>query len=258
MQVLLSTMNLKEESQINNFIKRMRITTDYLIINQVKKKEDVNIKNKKVITVEGKGLSRSRNLALENAKDEIILLADDDVVYEKNYNKIIVDAYKKYKKADIICFFVESKNNERKIKKIKNGKIGIFKIMRIVSFQISMRKNSINDIRFDENFGAGTVYNRGEETIFLKECLDKGKKIIFVDKKIAEAKQSTSTWFNGFTKEYFYIQGKIFKRLYPKMYKLIALQFAIRKYKLYRNYIKFIEAFKLMTRNEKRGKQREI
>ena len=153
MQVLLSIMNIKNDDELNNLINKMKLTSNYLIINQVKNKEEIKISNSKVITVQDKGVSKSRNLALEEAEEEIVLLADDDVIYENNYEKIIKDAYKKYKKADIICFYVESKNKNRKIKKQITGKMGLFKIMKIVSPQISMKKSSVEKIKFDENFG---------------------------------------------------------------------------------------------------------
>lgn len=246
MQVLLSTMNIKSDNELNNLLNKMNITTNYLVINQVASKKETNIKNMNAITVENKGLSKSRNLALKNSKDDILILADDDVIYEKEYNQIIEDAYKKYSKADIICFFVESKNKSRKIKRIRTGKIGFLRIMQISSFQISMRKSSIKNIRFDENFGAGSIYDRGEETIFLRDCLKKGLEIRFVNKKIASVEQRQSTWFKGFTEDYLYKQGKVFKRIYPRFYLIIDIQFAIRKHKLYKNNVSFFKALKLM------------
>ena len=177
-----------------------------------------------------------------------LLFSDDDLVYEKDYKDIIEESYKKYKKADIICFHVESKN--RKIKKLKTGKIGLFRIMKISSFQISIKKDSIKNIRFDENFGAGKIYDRGEETIFLRDCLKAGLKIIFVNKKIGSVEQKESTWFKGFTKDYLYKKGKVLKRIYPKIYSFIILQFAIRKYCLYKNNVGFCEAIKVMMQIE--------
>ena len=86
------------------------------------------IKNKKVITVNEFGLSKSRNLAIKNSTEKYIILSDDDVKYIDNYEKIILDTYKKYPKADCICFWVESENKNRIVQRIKSGKIGILKI----------------------------------------------------------------------------------------------------------------------------------
>lgn len=244
LQILVSTMNKENDKQIKDLLLEMKIKSDYLIINQTDK--NVNINNSKVLTVNDKGLSKSRNLGLENATSDIILFADDDLSYTENYETIIKEAYKKYQDTDCICFWVESKNKFRPIKRMKNGKIGIFKIMKICSFQITVKRKAIENIKFDENYGAGTYLDRGEETIFLKQLLEKGYKIRFENQKIAEVKQENSTWFDKMDKEYFLKQGKIFKKIYPKIYPIIDIQFLIRKHKLYKKNIKLIEALKTM------------
>ncbi len=71
------------------------------------------------------------------------------------------------------------------MKRIVGKNVGKLKIMRISSFQITMKKDKIKEIKFDENFGSGAKYDRGEEAIFLKDCLEKGLKIIYINKKIA-------------------------------------------------------------------------
>ena len=245
-EVLLSTMSLHKDKEVDSLIKTMNINTKYLIINQNENKTE--IKNKNVISINEKGLSKSRNLAIKKSKADIVILADDDVIYENDYEETIKKAYKENPKADIICFYVESKNKKRKVKRIVGKNVGKLKIMRISSFQITMKKDKIKEIKFDENFGSGAKYDRGEEAIFLKDCLEKGLKIIYINKKIAQVEQSKSTWFKGFTKEYFLAQGKVFKRLYPKHYKFICYQFAIRKYFLYYKNVKLKEAIKLMIK----------
>lgn len=251
LQIALSIQNLNNDIEVENQIKKMNIKSKYLIINQTNK-EKVDINNPNVVTKFEKGLSKSRNTAIDKSTGDIILLADDDVIYNENYEKIIYEAYKKYEDADIICFFVESRNPKRKIKRLSTGKIGFIKSMKIVSFEISFRKKSIinNKLKFDERFGAGTELNRGEEQIFLYSALKKGMKIIFVNKKIAEVEQSESSWFSKYDEKFFSIQGKIFKELASKFYLLLIVQYAIRKYFLYRKDISFFKALKCMLKNK--------
>lgn len=250
LQIALSIQNLSNDREVENQIKKMNIKSNYLIINQIDNKK-VDINNPKVITKFEKGLTKSRNMAIDKSIGDIILLADDDVIYNDDYEKIIYEAYEKYKDADIICFFVESKNPKRKIKRLPTGKIGFIKAMKIVSFEMSFRKKSIinNKLKFDERFGAGTKLNRGEEQIFLYSALKKGMKIIFVNKKIAEVEQSDSSWFSKYDEKFFTIQGKIFKELTSKFYLFLIVQYAIRKYFLYRKDISFFRALKCMLKN---------
>ena len=241
-QVAISTQNLQTEKNVQKLINKMKLTSNYLIINQCSNNASIN--NKNVISKKEKGLSKSRNEVIKNANKDIVLLADDDVSYNSNYTDIIVEAYNKYEKADIICFFIESKNSQRKIKRMCTGRIGYIRAMKIASFEISFKKNSIiaNNIKFDEQYGAGAKFNRGEEQIFLYEALKKGLRIIFVNKKIGEVSQTKSTWFTEYNEKFYQIQGQVFKRMTPKFYKILIIQYALRKYPLYNNFISFRHA----------------
>ena len=68
------------------------------------KLESFNPDNINLINVNEIGLSKSRNLAIENAKADICLLADDDIVYENNFESIILNAFNLNPCADIITF----------------------------------------------------------------------------------------------------------------------------------------------------------
>ena len=251
-EILISTMNLRKENEAQELIEKMKITSDFIVINQTK---EINIKNFNIINSNQVGLSKSRNLAIETSRNKIILFVDNDVIYNENYKDIIVDAYNKYENADIICFYVESQNLKRKTKRMKTGKIGLIRSMRITSFEISCKLDKIRDIRFNENYVAGTKLNRGEEQIFLRDARKKKLKAIFVNKKIGEVEQKESTWYTDWNKEYFEIQGKLYKELSPKYYKLLILQYAIRKYNQYKQNIKLNDAIKFMSTNEEKNLQ---
>ena len=61
----------------------------------------------------------------------------------------------------------------------------------------------------------------------------------------AMSAQRSSSWFNGFTKEYFYNHGMVYRRM-SKLAFFYALYFAIRKYKLYKKDCSFIKAIRYM------------
>lgn len=258
LEVLVSTMNIENEKEHLVLIKKMNIKTKSLTINQIsdaKMSENPvtsNVRNR-MISKNEIGLGKSRNLAIKESKEDICILADDDLIYEQDYDKIVKEEYKKNKNIDIICFLVESNNNKRKVKKMRTSKIGKLRAMRICSCQITFKKNRIveNNIKFDEKFGAGTYYDRGEETIFLWECIDKGLKIKFVNKKIAHVNQEESTWFKGYDKTFFEKQGAVFYRMSPKLFKLLIFQFAIRKYRLYKENISIKNAICSMLQGAK-------
>lgn len=246
-QVLISTQNLLNDFQVDTLIKNMNIKSNYLIVNQTNA-DGIRIKNSKVITKREKGLSKSRNLAISKAEENIVILADDDVIYMEDYEKVILETYKKYKDADIICFYVESKNEKRKTKKMLTGKIGYIRANKIASFEITFRKKSIidNKLCFNERFGAGSELNRGEEQLFLYDAIRKKLKIMFINKKIASVKQNNSSWFDKMDEDFFIIQGRVFKEMSKKFYFILCVQYAIRKYFFYRKDITFFKALKCM------------
>lgn len=230
LEVLISTMNINSNRENQKLIKKMNIEGKSLTISQTNKKGKEGVKNR-VIYDNTRGLSKSRNLGINNADSDIILLADDDVIYVPNYNEIIKKEYEKNPDADMIAFYVKSKNPERKVRKLRSGKIGWIRIFRVSSFQLTFKLDSIknNELKFDENMGAGTENYCGEETIFLSECLRKKMKLLYVDEKIGEVEQKNSTWYQQWGREYLAVEKKCFQRIAPKWWWLLWIQFLIRK-----------------------------
>ena len=263
-EVLLSVMNIQDEKQFNKILKSNNIKGQVLAVNQVEGNERIfNIEQsrKRLYSYNEKGASKSRNRLLENANGDICIFADDDMVYSKEYENIIKLEYEKNKKADGIIFYVENENkNREKNKIIGNKKINLFDIMKVRTYEITLRKETIKKIKkqkikFDSNFGPKGIFNKGEETIFLSTLLKNGFNIYSVDKKIGTAQNDTSTWFTGFDEKYLYDQGAIFFKIAPKIYKLLILQYIVRKYFQYRRNVKIIDAYKQMIAGAKKCKE---
>lgn len=255
-EVLISTMN---NENCKKLISNMNVKKATLI-NQITK-ENIELANSKdklhrIISVKDRGLSKSRNLAIKNATADICLIADDDMFYYDDYEKNVLDAYSKFPDADIIAFVVTHDNKKTK-KILKEGKVNFLDSNRIQSVQLSFRRKSIIDsgIKFDELFGAGSVYNFGEENIFMSDCLKAGLKLYFKPVVIANLYDTgQSTWFNGYTERYFINRGAVFKRMSKFIYPILIMQFAIRKYKLYRNEMNLLKAIQLMFNGAKQYK----
>ena len=249
-EVLISTMN-QNRSDIENMLVRMNIKGNSIIVNQITN-DDIRIakdfknNNCKVYSVHEKGLSKSRNMALAKSTSDICLLSDDDMHYFDSYEKIINDAYLEFPDVDIIAFKIKNWKDNSKLKK---GKLNYFESFKLSSIQISFKNKIIksNNIRFDESFGSGSgKYIMGEENIFLSDCLAKKMKIYYYPIEIGELLSSQSTWFKGYDELYFRSKGASFYRMNKKIYILLVLQFAIRKYNLYKKEMNFINALRYM------------
>lgn len=248
--VLLSVMNKKEPQE---YIKTMNVFKNYVIINQLTNKDIVPINqkssNKSIISLNDKGLSQSRNLAIKNCNAEIGIISDDDMFYVDNYEEIIINAYKKHPTADIIAFVVEHEDKLREKKILKEGRVNIFSTLKISSVQLTFKIESIKkkNIKFDENFGSGNKYYMGEENIFLIDCIKKRLNICYVPIKIGTLRVvNDSKWFEGYNEKYFKVKGAVFYRMSKFLYIMFILQFAIRKRKLYINNISLLSCIKYM------------
>ena len=123
-----------------------------------------------------------------------------------------------------------------------------------ITFKIDSIKRK--QIKFNEFFGPGGMIKKGEETVFLNDCKKKGLKIYSVPKQIGRVENKESTWFKGFNRRFFFDQGAIFSEISPKNYKILILQYLLRKHKLYRGKYKISKVYKIMDRGSKYLKEK--
>ena len=106
-EIIISTMNRDSLAFLNQmFIHESYENFNLLIINQTTESQLLvsNSPNVRVINSFDKGLSNSRNLALKNTIGLLCLIADDDVVYTKDFKSLIVLSFENHRKCDVITF----------------------------------------------------------------------------------------------------------------------------------------------------------
>ena len=209
-EVLLSTMHREDVS----FLDKMNIQSDVLVINQhdrfAYQEFDYNGHRVRFITVNQRGLSKSRNLALSYAEGDICLLADDDIVYEDGYPEMVKKAFEDSPKAGIVVFNTKMLNSEeakfrKPIKKIRKAPSYSF----YGSVRIAFKRETVtkNGIFFNQFLGAGTPYGGGEDSLFIKDCREHHIGIYENPNYISSVDYSTSTWFNGINERYYFNIG---------------------------------------------------
>lgn len=191
-------------------VKRSGIKTDVLVVDQC---DEENVLSRKienatvrVFLTKDRGLTKSRNFALEHSDGDICLLCDDDEKFKKGYDRKIIRAYERIKDADVIIFDMGNRPSSFP-KRVK--RLGYIDLMKVSSWQISFRRESLlkHGIRFDEDMGAGTPNGAEEEFKFLTDCRKAGLKIYYVPAVIADVAQESSTWFKGFDRKFFVNRG---------------------------------------------------
>lgn len=224
-EVLVSTMHQKNR----DILERMNIKTDAVIINQTDfsgyEEFNFNENTVKIFSTTERGIAKSRNKALKNTTADICILADDDMQFTDNYEETVVDVFGKHN-ADVIIFNLIDNENDliRENDSVKN--INIFNYMNYGAARIAFNNNSItnNNISFKEAFNSNPLPACGEDTLFLREALKKGLKIIAVPESLAKLTNNReSTWFKGYTKEYFFDKGVILALAHP----LLSIPFAL-------------------------------
>lgn len=233
LEILLSCMNEEDFSIIDKF----KLDSDILIVNQCNEnsylEEKRNSYSCRMIKTTKRGLSQSRNELLNNMNGDVGILCDDDVTYFDNYKEIIIKAFEELKDADIIIFDTEMVNYKgpirEKITKIKRAP----KNKNYGSVRIAFKKESFykNNIWFYINFGAGSKYSSGEDSLLLRDANKKKLKIYEYPAIIASVDYEESTWFKGFDEKYFYDKGAWLKESYPRTWFIFMWYFVLKFYK---------------------------
>jgi glycosyltransferase involved in cell wall biosynthesis len=170
----------------------------------------------RVINSFEKGLSRSRNLALKNAKGKIVLIADDDEVFKKGFDTTIIQAHNQYNNKAVISFCIEKPNGFLFKKYLSNAKmnLSLMELFNVLSIEISLNKLILDElgVLFDENFGLGSKFEMGEEAIFLSDIKFKMNQITFVPSIIATHSEISSIDKFDFIRRY-YVQGAFLARV---------------------------------------------
>jgi glycosyltransferase involved in cell wall biosynthesis len=223
-EILISTMNQDSlDFLVPMFPFKHFSNFSILIINQTQNEKILTSSYSKVRVINSfeKGLTKSRNLALDNAVGRILVIADDDIVYQEGFIAKIMSAYDKFPEAAVINFSVVNSNRDL-IKKYPSGSkvnLNIFDILNVSSIEMTLNKKNIDisKIRFDESFGLGGAFEMGEEAIFLSDFKKKHQQLIFDSQIIVMHESQTSSEKKNITNKY-YIQGALFSRIFKKKY----------------------------------------
>jgi glycosyltransferase involved in cell wall biosynthesis len=239
LEVLLSTLNFDF-----SVLDKMNIKTDCIIINQCDENKNIIKDNFKIYNCCERGVSKSRNMALDKAQGDILLFCDDDVIYNDNYEELVLNEFKYNPEADMIFFNLKCDSRKTKYN-TKSKKLNFFNILRYGSYNIAIKRDKIGSINFNILFGGNAKYGSGEDTLFIVDAYKNKLKLYSSKYFIGEVKHNKSSWFNGYNEKYFFDKGALFCAINYKFRYLLCLQYLIRHRYTIKN-IKFLNAFKLM------------
>lgn len=129
----------------------------------------------KLCPTETLGLSNNRNVAIAQSDAEICLFADDDLRYTPDGLRHVIEVFAENGDLDIATFrhSGDSKWFPDEEFDLKKSAKGYF----VTSFEIAARRKSIENVRFNPNWGIGAeILHAGEEQLFLYQALRSGLK----------------------------------------------------------------------------------
>ncbi len=231
--------------------------TAVVINQQIHNLEDLEIDHPfiKVVNSQERGISRSRNLALQNASSDYVHFCDDDLSFVENYFSILKCQIEKYPQTDFFQFQIETPTGTP-YKKYTPKPYRLYrptlsqkkKILTTSSVEIVANRESINShhLSFNTDFGVGSgKFPMGEETLFLLDALEKNCSIQYIPIPLVIHPQESSG--KVLKQPQLETLGILFQRVFGNWSTLFEGYYAFKKRKLLaQNNIQMSQAFNWM------------
>lgn len=230
-QVLVSTMYQKDFSLLD----RMNIQTDTIVINQCDKnsQETFQFKNNTItwICTEERGVGKSRNRAIIASSADILLFADDDVVYDDGAIDKVDNYFMSNRDVSLCTFNIQSLNPERPEIIVRSDyRLHFWNCLKFGASRIAVRRADLlkNNVFFSLLFGGGAYYQFGEDNHFIMNCLQRSMKCKASSIFLGTVAQDSSTWFKGYDKKYYQDRGALFYSMFGGKTLFVLLLFEIK------------------------------
>lgn len=256
LQVLVSAVgqNVRELSS------RMRLQSDAIIINQTDYCDFVAYEYQEhqilCYSFHEKGVGLSRNNALLRATGDILLFSDEDIVYDDGYEEKILEAFERYPKADMLLFNMRVGESRATYYTQEFHRVHIWNAGRYPTYSFAIRREILHrsHITFSLLFGGGARYSNGEDSLFLKDCLNYGMKVYAVPVEIGAETERESTWFQGYHEKFFFDRGVLYHFLYGALAFPMAVRFLMAHGKVMCQDIPRKRALEIMRKGIAEGK----
>jgi len=201
--------------------------------------------------LEGRGVARNRNNALEMVEEgTVCLILDDDVQLCPDAFGAVLHAFSVNPEADFISFkILDMQGEDYKRYPVQKQWHTLFTLTGIGTTEMAFRGSAVlrSHIRFDERFGPGApVYPIGEDFIFAMDLRRKGMRMLFCPIPIVRHPKGST---GGSLDENVIIgRGAVFARVFGRLAFAADLYFALRKRTSYRGRYSFWRYFSLMLK----------
>lgn len=251
--VLCTTMHQTDFSKYDT----MKLRSDVVFANQcdtnsvVETERDGN--RVRMISTSTRGVGKNRNILLLAADAEIVLFADDDIVYYDGYVEGVLRAFEELPKADLITFSLDitkkGKVTEHRISPIKRRHK--WNCLKYGTCVLAARKDALlrANVSFSTLFGGGCIYSCGEDSKFILDCIRSGLRLYSHSLVLGACAKDESTWFTGYHEKFFFDKGAWLAASFPKLGFLMKYYFALHFRK--KTELSYRACCRLMKRGQK-------
>lgn len=232
LEVLVVTMGQEDLS----LAEKMNIRGDVLIANQCGRWDETCLQTDhgtvRMLSSDTVGVGHNRNLAMQLARGDIWLFADDDVTYYDGALQGVLDAFEELPDADVIFFGIDMTKNGEIFDRRRNRKqrLHIWNCLKYGAARMAVRRSAVEEARlsFSTLFGGGCIYGSGEDTLFTCDCLRRGLRVYAHPHVLGRCAKDTSSWFTGFDEKYMFDKGAWVACAFPGTKHLMKWYFAWR------------------------------
>jgi len=187
-----------------------------------------------LIEVAGKGVAKSRNQAILNAKTELLIFGDDDVVF--NPEELSKAIQKFEQNPDLVMLLLAAKDETGKARKqypTSENKLTLYNSARAATYEMMIRVSAVKqlEVKFDERFGAGAELYLGDEYIFISDLIKAGARCEFAP-IFAATHPSDSSGERWGTEVDRKARAAVFDRVFGGAAPIVRLAFGLRRLKL--------------------------
>lgn len=236
---------------------RMRLETDAILVNQCDENAYLEYEYKdfqvKCYSFREKGVGLNRNNALLRADGDILVFADEDIVYDPGYAEKLRKEFEMHPEADILLCNLRVVPERATYHTESYGRVRWYNCGRYPTYSFAVRGDKIRkaNVTFSLLFGGGAPYSNGEDSLFLMECLRRGLRIYRTPLEIGEEvprESGESTWFKGYNEKFFYDRGYLYHFLYGWKAGVMAFRFIHAKKSVMCGEIPAKEAYAIMKK----------
>lgn len=212
-----------------------------LVINQcttIEPPPDLELPGVRMYSMRERGISRSRNRALERARGKLLAIVDEDIEYLPGALATLRRGFAAHPRAAVVTFqFVVRETGEPSKRYAPRAfEHSRLSAASVTSFEITLRRELAGHLRFDERFGLGAPLTSGEENIWLQDVLRQGLTAGYFPEPLCDHPGLTSG-HRGWTELEARTKGALLRRMYPAAWPAMLGGFCLLKYPLYREHM---------------------